>query len=455
MPSNERHGMEISILIQGFIIFCSFIQAFLISSFLMQFFETKHKAKKITLRKIECVAFIFISLQLESVLQIGDVVITIFIFWILFCFSNKYLLGSKIQHGIFIFIELLLIPLININFLQIILLVTDMSVEEYLDINNPYYLAGIVIATIIYYCVSKLFLKFKGDLAIFLNKKYFIIYTLIAIYSLLVESIIFYFLQKNVQINNYHIGLLFISWGAVGIDIYIVFTMCKISRQRNQEERIKMLQFQNKCQEQQLNEIRHSEKRIQRLRHDYGNMLANIEELVRNRNIDECMTYLKKANNYYMRDSHDYICSGNSILDATLNSKLSICNEKGIEVSSCIIGDFSNIDGFMISIILFNLLDNAIEASQKIIKRKIKVELKIKGEYFSCIIKNKIEQSVLQVNHDLKTDKADKKLHGFGIKHVEELVEKSDGLIEYFESAQYFCVHIMLPLERINNNELG
>ena len=137
------------------------------------------------------------------------------------------------------------------------------------------------------------------------------------------------------------------------------------------------------------------------------------------------------------------------------NSKLSICNEKGIEVSSCIIGDFSNIDGFMISIILFNLLDNAIEASQKIIKRKIKVELKIKGEYFSCIIKNRIEQSVLQVNHDLKTDKADKKLHGFGIKHVEELVEKSDGLIEYFESAQYFCVHIMLPLERINNNELG
>lgn len=49
--------------------------------------------------------------------------------------------------------------------------------------------------------------------------------------------------------------------GAVGIDIYIVFTMCKISRQRNQEERIKMLQFQNKCQEQQLNEIRHSEKK--------------------------------------------------------------------------------------------------------------------------------------------------------------------------------------------------
>ena len=101
-------------LIQGFIIFCSFIQAFLISSFLMQFFETKHKAKKITLRKIECVALIFISLQLESVLQIGDVVITIFIFWILFCFSNKYLLGS--------FIELLLICLININFTNIILI---------------------------------------------------------------------------------------------------------------------------------------------------------------------------------------------------------------------------------------------------------------------------------------------------------------------------------------------
>ena len=421
----------------------------------MQFFEAKHKAKKITLRKIECVALIFISLQLESVLQIGDIVITLFIFGILFYFSNKYLLGSKIQHSIFIFIELLLIPLININFLQIILLVTDVSVEEYLDINNSFYLAGIVIVTIIYYCVSKLLLKFKGDLEIFLNKKYFIIYTLILIYSLLVESTIFYSLQKNVQINNYHIGLLFISWGAVGIDIYIVFTMCKISKQRNQEERIKMLQFQNKCQEQQLNEIRRSEKRIQRLRHDYGNMLINIEELVRSQKIDECMTYLKKVNNYYMRDTHDYICSGNSVLDATLNSKLSICNEKGIEVSSCIIGDFSNIDGFMISIILFNLLDNAIEASQKVTKRKIKVELKIKGEYFSCIIKNRIEQSVLQVNHDLKTDKVDKKLHGFGIKHVEELVEKTDGLIEYFESSQYFCVHIMIPLERINDNELG
>lgn len=249
--------------------------------------------------------------------------------------------------------------------------------------------------------------------------------------------------------NTYHLGLLFISCGAVGVDIYIVFTICKISEQKYQEDKIKILQFQNICQEQQIKEIKRSEKRIRRLRHDYRNTLLNLKSLIENGNIQESLVYLEKIDNYYIKESKEYIFTGNSLIDVTLNSKFNICHENEIELYSYIIGEYDTIDGFAISIILFNLLDNAIEAERKVEQREVYFEMIMKNEYVSCIVKNKINQSVLQNNKGLKTNKKNTEEHGLGIEHVKELVENIDGMFEVFELKDNFCVHVMIPLESL------
>mgnify|MGYP007050427354 CR=1 FL=1 len=58
----------------------------------------------------------FLPLELGSLLNINDILLTLINFVILFIFCEKYLLGNKIQHSIIVLISLLLIPLINVKF---------------------------------------------------------------------------------------------------------------------------------------------------------------------------------------------------------------------------------------------------------------------------------------------------------------------------------------------------
>ena len=109
-----------------------------------------------------------------------------------------------------------------------------------------------------------------------------------------------YLLNREVYINTYHLGLLFISCGAVGVDIYIVFTICKISEQKYQEDKIKILQFQNICQEQQIKEIKRSEKEFV----DLGMIMGihyKLKSLIENGNIQESLVYLEKIDDYYIK----------------------------------------------------------------------------------------------------------------------------------------------------------
>lgn len=437
-------------MILGFcIFFCNFVQAFLIQNFLIKFFGTKSVWGHVARQRLISIVLIFLPLELGSLLNINDILLTLINFVILFIFCEKYLLGNKIQHSIIVLISLLLIPLINVNFLQIIILIGGVSFEEYVDIHNPYYYLGIAGVLAIYFIITSILIKYGKRIKIFLNRRYCIIYSLILWYSILVEGVILYLLNSEVYINTYHLGLLFISCGAVGVDIYIVFTICKISEQKYQEDKIKILQFQNICQEQQIKEIKRSEKRIRRLRHDYRNTLLNLKSLIENGNIQESLVYLEKIDNYYIKESKEYIFTGNSLIDVTLNSKFNICHENEIELYSYIIGEYDTIDGFAISIILFNLLDNAIEAERKVEQREVYFEMIMKNEYISCIVKNKINQSVLQNNKGLKTNKKNTEEHGLGIEHVKELVENIDGMFEVFELKDNFCVHVMIPLESL------
>ena len=52
---------------------------------------------------------------------------------------------------------------------------------------------------------------------------------------------------------------------------------------------------------------------------------------------------------------------------------------------------------------------------------------------------------VCYVVGDLRTSKANKTLHGIGQQIVRSLVEKMEGMIDFYEEDKMFCVHIYLP----------
>jgi len=55
-----------------------------------------------------------------------------------------------------------------------------------------------------------------------------------------------------------------------------------------------------------------------------------------------------------------------------------------------------------------------------------------------------VSNEILSNNPDLLTTKNDKSIHGLGTKSIENIVNRYDGLLEYFEEKGKFVCNILL-----------
>ena len=96
--------------------------------------------------------------------------------------------------------------------------------------------------------------------------------------------------------------------------------------------------------------------------------------------------------------------------------------------------------------ILSNILDNAIEACQKIKGKERRIEIVIKQNDCATLIDvtNTYNGEVKIIDNHLKSDKKDKVLHGIGIESVRTAVEKYNGVFEYTWCKDIFKVNISL-----------
>ena len=79
-----------------------------------------------------------------------------------------------------------------------------------------------------------------------------------------------------------------------------------------------------------------------------------------------------------------------------------------------------------------NLLDNAIEACERITDKNtwIHIKMKKKNQLLYFEIKNTTETTVQQVPGKFITTKTDGTLHGYGIKNIMDVVEKYHGIFQ-------------------------
>lgn len=83
--------------------------------------------------------------------------------------------------------------------------------------------------------------------------------------------------------------------------------------------------------------------------------------------------------------------------------------------------------------LLANLLDNAMEACEEIKDKKAWINLKIlrKNDLLLIQLENSLSTDKLNKKNFFITEKADKKLHGIGMKSIEKVIEKYNGCMEY------------------------
>lgn len=100
-------------------------------------------------------------------------------------------------------------------------------------------------------------------------------------------------------------------------------------------------------------------------------------------------------------------------------------------------------------VLLANLLDNAIEACEKVEEERRLIYLRIKrqNQMLLIFIKNAIQERETEKREFFKTSKKNKELHGLGIKCIDNVIQKYDGHKEYSIQKDNFELYISLPLD--------
>jgi len=99
-------------------------------------------------------------------------------------------------------------------------------------------------------------------------------------------------------------------------------------------------------------------------------------------------------------------------------------------------------------ILLGNLLDNAIEACEKLEekKRMVKIEVRKHHSMFMLIVENSCEAHAQVRKGIFRTTKKDDRMHGYGIHNVRKTVKNRGGQFQYGSRGENFYVKILIPL---------
>ena len=205
-----------------------------------------------------------------------------------------------------------------------------------------------------------------------------------------------------------------------------------------------MLELQLSEQKTMIEETGNISREIKKAEHDLRHHLLSVLGNIENGNTEAAEIYLKQLLHDYETSIFKYIYIDNSAVNSILNMKISRCHANKIDIKTEIESDFADFSDIDICVLLANLLANAIEASLNVDFPQITVSIRNEKNYLCVMIRNRIENSVLKVNGQLLTTKADKTKHGLGVYSISQIVDKYDGMKSYYEKNGYFVADIWL-----------
>ena len=228
---------------------------------------------------------------------------------------------------------------------------------------------------------------------------------------------------SNINVESQNLTLLFISSGLLVLNFFVFVVMRDIVK-RELQIRDTHLMYERASNTAQLYyDKAKSYEEQRRKEHEYKNHLIVIQDLLSNSKYEKAIDYTKElTNNSYNR--MDIIDTNHPILNAIVNVKYKEALEKDI----CMVFDVCDMSNIFISdnditVIVSNLLNNALEASEKQESKDAFIKFMTKKENVSN--------------------------HGFGIKNVVDIVKKYQGEYIIDSDKNEFRVVIIIP-ERKN-----
>lgn len=200
-----------------------------------------------------------------------------------------------------------------------------------------------------------------------------------------------------------------------------------------------------------INEVNELYQKIRGWRHDYHNHLQTLNAQLKNHQYEPAQTYLSSLEES-LGEIDQIVRSGNTIIDAVVNSKLSLAETKNIPIHvKVFVGNQPIAQEVDLVVILGNLLDNAIEANLEIedaSQQLLRVYISILQQQLYISVTN-ARPLTQEISPDYVSTKNDKR--GLGIRRINHLVETYHGIVNRQYEEGFFVTEVLLPLEMISS----
>ncbi len=205
--------------------------------------------------------------------------------------------------------------------------------------------------------------------------------------------------------------------------------------------------FQNHLVNKHYDEVETMYRKMRGWRHDYHNHIQTLKAYM-------TMAQYKEAARYLDRLEEDLanvdmvLRTGNVMADAILNSKLTLIQERNIQVDATVTvpGNLpiSDID---LSVLIGNLLDNAREACIKLPEqdRFIRIYIDTLKQQLYISVTNSMPGSAKRKGNRFISEKEGQ--HGFGLLRIDDIVAKHSGYLNRQAENGVFATEVMLPLQ--------
>lgn len=231
------------------------------------------------------------------------------------------------------------------------------------------------------------------------------------------------------------------------IIVYLCFGLLNVfsDEKRLNDEYNALMQLQEK-ERQQYRTSKEYMELINVKSHDMKHLLVGLRERREDSAVAAELARIEQALNGYGAAIH----TGNEALDIVLTEKARFCVKEDIQMTTIADGRaVSYMDPADIYSLLGNLLDNAIEALQRVEEKERRI-LSVFVRRESGVVHIRTENYCAEAPEFADgmpvTKKSDRFSHGFGTKSIRMTAEQYGGVVQFTERDGFFIADVLLPL---------
>ena len=361
-------------------------------------------------------------------------------------------LGGKISEKIFSSVVCIaMIAVINMVILTIFSSAFDSSISELIEGRNVVRIMVLFFTKFLYFLLCQLILITKRKIDNYLNSLEWLMIIITFSISMAVSIIILNFAYRFELSSKDHYLMYATAIGIIIINLVTFYLFIVLNKHHKQMLQLNGMKIHMKQREQSLDELKSLSLEMRKIKHDMSKFVDVTTHLISEKNYTKALEYLSELQDYVINEKFRTITTSNDIINAILNAKRTYCLSNNIDFIYRITADLSLYSDLDVSMLLGNLLDNAIEGTKGCSEPYIKITISENKAYLMIIVTNSIQAPVLISNPELKTTKLNSGDHGLGLLTIKDIVKKYDGLLDFAENNHSFTADVRLKSPHRNN----